>query len=201
MTALAAALSAGGPFAAPNERGRFAVPAFGRGFQGVDDLLRRFRRLAIQSTAHDNALDGFGHVEPGAAQGRVERHDALLDEPQDHVWRVVTGQIVPHQQHAQRRQQLGQRNWLRQSLLPTLPQSSLCRRITSGWGWQGAQDRRTLFLEPGMQDRIGGTGHALGHALRRSGDETRSAFWPSHCGRTRALGAPGAPLGCQLVPG
>ena len=58
MTALAAALSAGGPFAAPNERGGFVAPTFGCGFQGVDDLLRCFRRLAIQGTAHDDALDG-----------------------------------------------------------------------------------------------------------------------------------------------
>ena len=65
MTALATALSAGGAFAAPNERCRFVVPTLGRGFQGVDDLLRRFGRLTIQGTAHDDALDGFGHVEPG----------------------------------------------------------------------------------------------------------------------------------------
>ena len=41
------------------------------------------------------------------AQGRVERHDPMLDEPQDHVRRKVTGQIVPHQQHAQRWQRAG----------------------------------------------------------------------------------------------
>ena len=106
MTALAAALSASGPFAAPNERCGFVAPTFGCGFQGVDDLLRCFRRLAIQGTAHDDALDGLCHVEPGRAQGRVERHDTMFDKPQNHIWRQVTREVVPHQQYAQRREQI-----------------------------------------------------------------------------------------------
>jgi hypothetical protein len=42
-----------------------------------------------------------------------------------------------------------------------LPQGGLRRRITGRWGWQSGQNRRTLRLEPGMQDRIGGAGHPL----------------------------------------
>lgn len=161
MPALPTALPPGGAFATPHEGRRFTVPALGRGFQGIDDLLRRFGRLPSQGSTHDNALDGFGHVQPGTTQGRIQRHDPMFNEPQNHIRCMVTGQIIPDQQHAQRWQGGGQGQGLPQAVLPDLPQGGLRRRITSGWGWQSGQNRRTLRLEPGMQDRIGGAGHPL----------------------------------------
>ena len=73
MTALPSALTPGGAFATPHEGCRFTVPAFGRGFQRIHDLRRRFGRLTIQGTTHDNAPDGFGHVQPGTTQGRIQK--------------------------------------------------------------------------------------------------------------------------------
>ena len=72
------------------------------------------RRLA----ALESALDRFGHVEPAAAERGVERHDAVLAQPDHHLSALVAGEVVPHEQQTQPRQRLGQGEVFCQSVLP-----------------------------------------------------------------------------------
>ncbi len=53
--------------AAPDERGWGRVPAPDGGGQPVHDLLGSFGVVAIQGAPDEDALDGLGHVQPGAA--------------------------------------------------------------------------------------------------------------------------------------
>jgi len=63
--------------AAPSERRRVGVPASGGRFEPVHDLLRGIWRLAFEGAADEDPLDRLGHVQPGAAQRGVQRHDAM----------------------------------------------------------------------------------------------------------------------------
>jgi hypothetical protein len=80
------------------------VPALDRRFQVVNDLLGGRRMLAIQGAVLDDPLNGFGHIQPGTAQRRIEQADPLLEAPLHQVRRLVTRQIIPDQQHTQWRQ-------------------------------------------------------------------------------------------------
>ena len=66
------------------------------------DLLRALRVLAVERASLEDALDGFGHVQPAAAERCVERHDPMPTEPDDHLGGLVTGEVVPHEEQAQR---------------------------------------------------------------------------------------------------
>ena len=128
--------------------------------------------LASECAALENALDGLSHVEPAAAERGVERHDAMLAEPEHHPDALVAGQVIPDEEHAQRRQIGRQGEALRQAILPNLPCGTGQRRI--GWrsGWRHRrQDHLELFLEPAMQDGVGATADRLEVYLSRSGME------------------------------
>src|SRR3954469_11015162 len=88
--------------------------------------------LPVESAPLEEALDRFGHVQPAAAQRRVERHDAVAAEPEHHLGRLVAGEVVPHQEDPQRRQVRGQAETHRQSVLPRLPQGAVRRRVERG---------------------------------------------------------------------
>src|SRR4051812_1939649 len=79
---LAAALAPELALAAPLEGGGVGVPAARRRFEPVDDVVRGGRCLPVECATDEDALDRLGHVEPGATQGGVQRHDAVLDQPQ-----------------------------------------------------------------------------------------------------------------------
>src|SRR3954453_22251067 len=87
-------------FAVPDKRGWLLISASCGLLKPAPDLLGTVRMLSIQRPSLEDALDGFGHVEPAAAHGRVKRHDAMFAQPQHQVGRLVAGQIVPHQQQA-----------------------------------------------------------------------------------------------------
>jgi hypothetical protein len=53
---------------------------------------------AGQRTADHDALDRFGHVQPGAAQRGVERHHPMGAQPANQLRRLVAGEIVPDEQ-------------------------------------------------------------------------------------------------------
>src|SRR3954447_25736832 len=128
--------------------------------------------LAIERAALKDALDGLSHVEPAAAERGVERHDAMLAEPEHHPSVFVAGQVVPDEEHAQRRQFDRQGEALRQAILPSLPCGTGQRRI--GWrgGWRHRrQDHLELFLEPAMQDGVGAIADRLEVHLSRRGME------------------------------
>ena len=120
------------------------------------DLGGALRVLPVEGATLEDALDGLGHVEPTAAERGVERHDAVPAQPEHHLGALVPGEVVPHQQEAQRRQRLGQGEALRQPLLPDSPRGTRRRRIGRlGSHRQRRHDRRQRLLELAMQDRVG----------------------------------------------
>src|SRR5215212_2823552 len=82
VVALAAAPTPELALAGPLEGGGVGVPAAGGGFEPGDDVVRAGRRLADERAAGEDALDRFGHVQPGAAERGVQRHDAVLHQPE-----------------------------------------------------------------------------------------------------------------------
>src|SRR5690349_1544648 len=84
--------------AVPDKGCGLAVPGLGGLLEPSADLSGRLGMLARQRPALEDALDGLGHVQPTAAERRVERHDAVLAQPQHHVCALMTSDIVPHQQ-------------------------------------------------------------------------------------------------------
>src|SRR6266699_5314510 len=83
----------------PHERGRVLIPASHRLFQPVNDLLRTLRVLTRQGPAHQDALHRLRRIQPRAGKRRVERHDAMFEEPANDGVTVMACQIIPHQNH------------------------------------------------------------------------------------------------------
>jgi hypothetical protein len=123
--------------------------------------------VALERTTDEDALDGLGHVQPGAAERRVERHDAVVEQPADDRPTQVAGQVVPDQQESERRQRLGR--------LVAEPGRPTCQ----GWPLvlgkrQGGQTREHLGqfgLEPGVQHRVRRLGDPLSTDLAGRGTE------------------------------
>ncbi len=132
--------------ATPDERCRIGVPAARGLFEPAHDVFWRVRRLPFERTADEDALDGLGHVQPGATERRVEGHDAMFDQPEDERGGLVAAQIVEHQEHPQGRQPFRQGELDGKAGLPPLPcGAALCL----GLGWrvrQRRQDGRQLGL-------------------------------------------------------
>lgn len=141
-------------FAAPDERCRIGIPAARGLFEPAHDVCWRVRRLPFEGTADEDALDGLGHVQPGATQRRVQGHDPVRDQPEDERGGLVAAQIVEHQEHPQGWQLVRQRERDGEAGLPPLPRGAA---LLLGLGWrlrQCRQDSRQLGLEPGVQDRV-----------------------------------------------
>jgi len=159
--ALAAALASAEALAGPLERGGIGIPAAGGRFEPGDEVVWRGRCVAGQRPADEDGLDRLGHVQPGAAQRGVQRHDAVLHQPQDQARGLVAGQVVEDQQQAQGRQAVGQGEGDGEPGLPAFP-----GRTTLGLGLdrrlrQRREDRRQFGLQPGVQHRVGGARHPL----------------------------------------
>ncbi len=86
--------------AIPHEGRGMAVPAHDGLVQPVDTLLCALGMLAGEGAAHQDALQGLGHVEPGPGERGVEREDAVLQEPAHQLIAAVSRQIVPDQEQA-----------------------------------------------------------------------------------------------------
>src|SRR5215207_5992473 len=71
--ALAAPLAAEPALAGPDERGGVGIPAARGRFEPVDDVLGGGGCLSDEGAAHEDPLDGLGHVQPGTTQRGVER--------------------------------------------------------------------------------------------------------------------------------
>ena len=130
VVALAAALATEQALAGPLEGRGVGVPAARGGFEPVDDVVRGSRCLAGERAADEDALDRLGHVQPGAAEWGVERHDAVLNEPQHERRGLVAAQVVEDQQHPQRWQALGRVNV---TVSPACQRSQAARRSASVW--------------------------------------------------------------------
>src|SRR5215211_4050779 len=89
VMALSAALAAELALTTPDERRRIGVPATRGLFEPAHNLLRGGRRLPFERAAGEDALDRLGHVQPGAAERGVQRHDAAGDQPEDQARGLV----------------------------------------------------------------------------------------------------------------
>src|SRR3712207_8879134 len=86
--------------AVPEERRGLPVPGLGGLLEPGADLGRAPRVLAVERAPLEDALDCLGHVQPANAERGVERHDAVLAEPEHHLGRLVAGEAVPNEDHA-----------------------------------------------------------------------------------------------------
>ena len=72
------ALAALEALAVPDERSGGGVPARDRVVEPGDQVVLGLGLLSVEGAADDDPLDGLGHVQPGAADRRVERHHAVV---------------------------------------------------------------------------------------------------------------------------
>lgn len=161
MFALPTALTAQRAFTAPDKGSGLAVPAASHGLQIVNDGLGRLWLLTIEGAADENALDRFGHVEPGTAQRGIERQDPLLDQPAHHFCRTMPGQVIPDQQHPQGGQVFRQGQRLGQPGLPQLPQCAVHFRVQGERLREAGKNPGQFLLQPGMEHSIGAAGDPL----------------------------------------
>ena len=78
LVPLTAALATELTLAGPLEGSGIGVPAAGRRFKPVDDVVRGGRCLAGERASDEDALDRLSPVQPGAAERGIQRHDAVL---------------------------------------------------------------------------------------------------------------------------
>ena len=154
----ASALAALLAFAAPFEASGRGIPASDGVFEPSDQLLLALWMLAGEGATADDALERFGHVQPGAAERRVQRHDAMLEQPVNDRPTEMPGEIVPDEDGAQRRQ--GRNRRMPQPGLPLGGRGTVrFRRLDHR---QFGQDLLQFRHEPRVQDRIRAAGHRLG---------------------------------------
>src|SRR5207244_653038 len=94
------------PLAVPDEGGRVGVPPGDGVLQPRDQLALRPGVLAGECAADDDPLDRLGQVQPGAAERRVQRHDALPEQPAHDGPAQVAGEVVPDQEQSEGWQRL-----------------------------------------------------------------------------------------------
>src|SRR5215212_2235661 len=75
-------------FAVPHKRGRLLIPGARGLLKPGPDLVWAMRMLPVERPPLEHTLDRLRHIEPAAAHGRVERHDALRAQPQHQVGRL-----------------------------------------------------------------------------------------------------------------
>src|SRR3954447_21519781 len=141
---LSGALAALEALAVPDERRGVGVPAGGRVVEPGDQAVLGPRLLSVEGAADDDPLDGLGHVQPGAADRRVERHDAMLEEPADDGRAQVAGQVIPDQEQSERWQGLGR--LMTEPGFPPRQRRALV--LSGGAGWQRREHLGQLGLEP-----------------------------------------------------
>src|SRR5258708_6734815 len=83
-------LTSSSSFAIPDKRCGILVPTCHGLFQPVHDLQGALRILSAERTTDDDALHRLGHVEPGAPNGRVERHHPMVKQPAYQIIREMT---------------------------------------------------------------------------------------------------------------
>src|SRR5271154_3843417 len=77
----------GRPMTTPLEPRRGRVPVPCHRLEPRYDLRHRRRVLTVQGPPLEDPLEALGHVQPGPAHRRVQRHDPLLEQPADELGR------------------------------------------------------------------------------------------------------------------
>ena len=94
MTPSIGSLATSLAFASPFERRGIGVPGASGRLQPVDDLHGVGRRVTGQRAVGQDALDGFGHVQPRPAERCVQRHHAMFEQPHDEARGEVSFEVV-----------------------------------------------------------------------------------------------------------
>jgi len=166
---LSGALATFVALAVPDEGGRVGIPAGDGVVEPGDQVVLGLGMVSLQCSPHEDALDRLGHVQPGTAERGVERHDAVVEQPANDRPTQVAGQVVPDEQHTERRQRLG-----RLVAEPGRPPSQRWPLVLGeGQGWQARQHFGQFGLEPGVQHRVRRVGDAFGADLAGRGTEQR----------------------------
>ena len=107
--------------------------------------------VSLQCSPNEDALDRLGHVQPGAAERGVERHDAVVEQPADDRPTQVAGQVVPEQEETE-----GWQGIARLVAQPGHPAGQgWALLLGRGDGGECGEDRGQLSLEPGIEHGIG----------------------------------------------
>lgn len=117
--------------------------------------------MALKRTPDQDALDGFGHVQPGATERGIEWHDAVVKQPVNDRPAQVAGQVVPDQEEPERRQRRGRR--VAEPGRP--PCQGWAFVLGAGEGWECREHLGQLGLEPGVEHGVGRVGDAFGPHL------------------------------------
>jgi len=83
-------------FAPPCTWGRMAVPGGCHHLKPGNDLVRRRWVTPFQRVSLQDALNRLGHIQPGAPQRGILRHNPMRETPADEVGRLMPGQIIQH---------------------------------------------------------------------------------------------------------
>src|SRR5947209_19897493 len=100
-------LTSAAALAIPHKGSWMFIPASYGLLQPVNDVLGRLGMLSSESAAHNDALQRLGHIEPGTGKRRVQRQNAMLQQPANHIIAQVSLEIVPDQDEAQGRSRFG----------------------------------------------------------------------------------------------
>ena len=166
---MSGALAALEALAVPDERRGVGVPARDGVVEPGDQVVLGLGVVSVEGAADDDPLDGLGHVQPGAADRRVERHHAVVEQPADDRPAEVAGQVVPDQEHPEWRQGLDRR-----MTEPGLPSREWWPLVLGERrGRQARQHLGHLGLEPRMEDGVRRVGDAPGAQLAGGRAEQR----------------------------
>src|SRR5579864_1083334 len=147
MTTRIGSVAAGMALASPNERSRLAIPPLNRILKPILEDLHIIDMMPLQSAPDENALHGFGHIEPGASTRRVQEPNAVFMTPTHQLTTVMACQIVQNEQHAQRRTEAIQLLGCGKRI-PILPAPPFWDQLRSGW--TTLEDGGQFAHQPGM---------------------------------------------------
>ena len=145
------------------------IPACDGVVEPGDEVVLGLRMMSFESTTDEDALDGLGHVQPGATERGVQWHDAVVEQPADDRPTQMAGQVVPNQEESERRHRLG-----RLMAEPGCPPRQGWPRVLGQYhGRQARQHLSQFGPEPGVQHRVRRPGDTLGADLTSRGTEQR----------------------------
>ncbi len=127
------------------------IPAGDGVVEPGDDVVLGLGMVALKRTPDQDALDGFGHVQPGATQRGIEWHDAVVEQPVDDRPAQVAGQVVPDQEESERRQRLGR--VVAEPGRP--PRQGWAFVLRAGDGWECGEHLGQLSPEPRVEHGVG----------------------------------------------
>ena len=110
-------------------------------------------------------------LSPGAAQRRVQRHDAVVEQPDDESGRQVPSEVIHDRQHPHWCQLVTQGGLDGQTRLPALPGGSVVVVLHPDHRRQRVDDGCQLSFQPGMQHHVRTAGHAFDADLASAPDE------------------------------